>query len=387
MFGERITSNKMIRLMAWALLITIVFNLIYTYYLRLSIDHFVDDYQNQQNTAINIADLFISEKFESIYDDLNIIRNSNEFLLYKSNIEDEYALSEVESLFNRYASNKNGITQVRLLSAEGMELVRVNKVDDQMISVPKSELQDKSDRYYYLHALGATENQIYVSDFDLNIENGVIVVPYEPTIRFTLKINDVTGKLIGLIVLNFDGEQFFSVISRYENLDISDIEIGILDYNNYWSLSDTMENDYLDISLTVKSNQSDEMRSIFDEIVQKQGAPKQGDFNLENKYYQYKEIAEIEENKYLFEGKLFSWYFVSYFNIDQLIEHDHPFIHSSGFVQMIASIIVFILSYTLIYLVGQKRRQNILMLTSAYITNNTHEGILLLGKKQGDSVL
>lgn len=373
--------------MAWALLITIVFNLIYTYYLRLSIDHFVDDYQNQQNTAINIADLFISEKFESIYDDLNIIRNSNEFLLYKSNIEDEYALSEVESLFNRYASNKNGITQVRLLSAEGMELVRVNKVDDQMISVPKSELQDKSDRYYYLHALGATENQIYVSDFDLNIENGVIVVPYEPTIRFTLKINDVTGKLIGLIVLNFDGEQFFSVISRYENLDISDIEIGILDYNNYWSLSDTMENDYLDISLTVKSNQSDEMRSIFDEIVQKQGAPKQGDFNLENKYYQYKEIAEIEENKYLFEGKLFSWYFVSYFNIDQLIEHDHPFIHSSGFVQMIASIIVFILSYTLIYLVGQKRRQNILMLTSAYITNNTHEGILLLGKKQGDSVL
>jgi len=326
--------------------------------------------------------LFISEKFDSIYDDLNIIRNSNEFILYKSNLEDEYALSQIETLFERYALNKNGLTQVRLLSAEGMELVRVNKVDNQAIRVPKADLQGKSDRYYYLHALAASENQIYVSDFDLNIENGVIFVPYEPTIRFTLKIDDTEGKLLGLIVLNFDGEKFFSVISRYESLDISDIEIGILDYNNYWSLNNTNKNDYQYISVTVKSNQSDEMRNIFDEIVQKQGAPKQGAFNFENKYYQYKEIAELEKSKYLFEGKLFSRYFVSYFNVDKLIEHDHPFIHSSFIVQVIASLLTFIISYALIYLIGQKRRHNILLLTSAYITNNTREGILLLGKNK-----
>ncbi|OJV66464.1 MAG: hypothetical protein BGO41_03285 [Clostridiales bacterium 38-18] len=326
--------------------------------------------------------MFISEKFDSIYDDLNIIRNSNEFILYKSNLEDEYALSQIETLFERYALNKNGLTQVRLLSAEGMELVRVNKVDNQAIRVPKADLQGKSDRYYYLHALAASENQIYVSDFDLNIENGVIFVPYEPTIRFTLKIDDTEGKLLGLIVLNFDGEKFFSVISRYESLDISDIEIGILDYNNYWSLNNTNKNDYQYISVTVKSNQSDEMRNIFDEIVQKQGAPKQGAFNFENKYYQYKEIAELEKSKYLFEGKLFSRYFVSYFNVDKLIEHDHPFIHSSFIVQVIASLLTFIISYALIYLIGQKRRHNILLLTSAYITNNTREGILLLGKNK-----
>ncbi len=48
MFGEKLTSNKIIRLIAWALLITILFNLIYTYYLRLSADHYVEDYQNQK---------------------------------------------------------------------------------------------------------------------------------------------------------------------------------------------------------------------------------------------------------------------------------------------------------------------------------------------------
>ncbi len=371
-----------------AVLCAIIFNIVFSIVFSIQQNSLINDYQNRQHTAVDITDLFISDKFVDVYEELNILSHSSEVTDYLFDPHSVHFIEEVQNMFVRYANSKNGLTQIRILNESGDEIVRVNKTENNIDKVPKAELQNKFDRYYFQHSIGIREDQIYVSDFDLNIENGVIVEPYEPTIRFAVKLVDRAKQVKGILILNFDGEKFFSVINKYENLDVENFEIGILDFNNYWSLNHADRTDLNKIILTVKSNQSDQMRDIFEKVhLKSENTDKidtesinteSGKFKRGSNYYFYKKIDEIDEEKYVFEGKAFSWFFVSFFDLNTLINNNHPYFNNRLLVQSASSLLVFFVTYTISRLLRQKKDQQILVLTSAYISNNTHDGILVL---------
>lgn len=361
-----------------AIICVILYNIVFSIIFSIQRNSLINDYQNRQHTAVNITDLFISDKFIDVYEELNILSHSSELTDYLLDPHRVQAIDEVQNMFVRYANNKNGLTQIRILNEFGDEIVRVNKIKNNVVKVPNSELQNKFDRYYFQHSIGIEENQIYVSDFDLNIENGVIVEPYEPTIRFAVKLVDREKQVKGILILNFDGEKFFSVINKYENLDVENLEIGILDFNNYWSLNHIEMTDLDEIVLTVKSNQSDQMRDVFEKVNINNEKVDTGKFISGSNYYYFKKINEIDEEKYVFEGKSFSWYFVSFFDLNALISDNHPYFNNWLLVQSASSLMVFFIAFTISRLRRQKKNQQILILTSAYISNNTHDGILVL---------
>jgi hypothetical protein len=94
------------------------------------------------------------------------------------------------------------IYQVRFLDAAGREVVRVDRRDGRLYTVPESELQDKSDRYYVHEGLEHEAGQVYVSPLDLNIERGQVEKPERPVIRFATPIVDRKGVKRGLLVIN-----------------------------------------------------------------------------------------------------------------------------------------------------------------------------------------
>lgn len=94
------------------------------------------------------------------------------------------------------------IYQVRLLSADGHEVVRVDRRDERLHTVPPQELQDKSGRYYVHEGLEHEAGQVYVSPLDLNIERGVVEKPERPVIRFATPVVDPSGAKRGLLVIN-----------------------------------------------------------------------------------------------------------------------------------------------------------------------------------------
>jgi PAS domain S-box-containing protein len=94
------------------------------------------------------------------------------------------------------------IYQVRFLSASGREMVRVDRRDGQLYTVPTHELQDKSDRYYLHDAISLEPGQIYVSPLDLNIERGQVELPEKPVIRFATPIVDRAGEKRGILIIN-----------------------------------------------------------------------------------------------------------------------------------------------------------------------------------------
>ena len=360
-----------------ALISIILYNIIFSIIFYVQKENLIKINEYNQKSAVDITDLFISEKFDIAYDELNIVRNSNEMYDYVNAPLDTVKKNEVEKMFTRFIKNKNGLTQIRMLNTEGHEIIRVNKKDNETSIVKQSELQDKSDRYYFQHSLDIDKNQIYISDIDLNVENGKIVEPYEPTIRFVAKLVDENNQLVGMLVLNFDGEAFFSVIKKFEKLDFGNLEIGVLDLNNYWSLN-RANVDLEEILLTVQSNQSDQMRTIFEKFQKNKKATSFGYFDNEGLNYYFKKIDEIEESKFVFEGKEFAWYFISYFDINKIIDAKHILLNNRYLIEISSSIIVFFSIYIITYLLRQKKNQDITILTSAYITENTNDGILVL---------
>lgn len=94
------------------------------------------------------------------------------------------------------------IYQVRLLGADGHEAVRIDRRGERLYTVPQTELQDKSDRYYVHEGLEHEAGQVYVSPLDLNVERGQVEKPERPVIRFATPIVDPRGVKRGLLIIN-----------------------------------------------------------------------------------------------------------------------------------------------------------------------------------------
>ncbi|MEA3289740.1 MAG: HAMP domain-containing sensor histidine kinase [Campylobacterota bacterium] len=120
-------------------------------------------------------------------DRLSIIKNYSNSIAYMINDLEQYDQNNLSKILESYFLKDIGIFQLRILSKEGMELVRYDL--DQNNKIKKaSNLQDKSNRYYYKEAKNINYNDIYFSKFDLNIEHGEIEIPYKNTTRVIKKL-------------------------------------------------------------------------------------------------------------------------------------------------------------------------------------------------------
>lgn len=110
---------------------------------------------------------------------------------------------QLAEVMREFSVSHGRYDQVRLLSMQGMELLRVNLVGDEARVVAQTELQDKSRRPYFLNSLDLQPGQIHVSPLELNIEHGLIERPFKPVVRFSLKVFAADGQPQGVLVLNY----------------------------------------------------------------------------------------------------------------------------------------------------------------------------------------
>ena len=118
---------------------------------------------------------------------------------------DESQLEELETEYINFVRRKQTYDQIRLLDSSGRETIRVNYTREGGISVLPRDLQDKSDRYYFRQAVSLRPGEVFVSDFDLNLEHGQLEKPLKPVIRFVTPVVDRTSKVKGFLVLNYLG--------------------------------------------------------------------------------------------------------------------------------------------------------------------------------------
>ncbi len=105
------------------------------------------------------------------------------------------------------------VLQLRLLDAQGKEVVRVDRDPTGFTVIPPGQLQDKSQRSYFQHTINLDPETYYVSPINLNREWGEISVPYTPVVRIAVAIvDDQEGTPNGIIVMNIKAYSLIDIL-------------------------------------------------------------------------------------------------------------------------------------------------------------------------------
>lgn len=139
--------------------------------------------------------------------------------------------SELEKVMFSMFKIYSDLLQVRWIDLDGNERVRVDKSPDGSLQAISAEnLQNKRKRYYFKAGLTLSDNAIFVSQIDLNVENDLVQRPLQPTLRAVMKATlPNMGK--GLLVINFD---LRSLLHAIEAISEPDNELLIGAGSNRW---------------------------------------------------------------------------------------------------------------------------------------------------------
>jgi diguanylate cyclase len=196
---------------------------------------------NQEFFSITLQKSIISESFDFIFTDLRYLSLQNELIEYLATGDDQW-LDWMEKEYLLLSKSRMIYDQIRYLDDTGLEVVRVNNNNGKPIAVDRENLQSKADRYYFKDAFVLDKNKIFVSPFDLNIENGKIETPLKPMIRFAMPVFDNNGKKRGIIILNYLGT--FLINSIREASMVSAGEIMLMNPESYWLCGDKPEKEW-----------------------------------------------------------------------------------------------------------------------------------------------
>ena len=196
----------------------------------------------EEQVALKLKKEIIANNFEAIVSDLFYLSRQNELSASFDNNTNEIreAISREYLEFSRF---KNIYDQIRYLDEKGMEIVRVNHKKDQPVVVRNEELQFKGDRYYFKDTFRLKKNdEIFVSPFDLNIENERIEQPLKPMIRFGITVSDKNGHKRGVLLLNYLGNHMLESIRKADKLSMGNIML--LNSDGYWLCSQNSEDEW-----------------------------------------------------------------------------------------------------------------------------------------------
>ena len=133
--------------------------------------------------------------------------------------------------------------QIRIINSDGVEAVRVNYNGGEPAPVPTDQLQDKKGRYYFRAALGLGRRGIYVSRFDLNMEQGRIEKPLKPVLRFATPLFDSKGVKKGILIENYLGA---GMLDRFTETAFGQggAQAMLLDAEGYWLKAARQSNEW-----------------------------------------------------------------------------------------------------------------------------------------------
>ena len=207
-------------------------------------------YQERETTkniikthAVNMTEMQrvkIGDNFKLIVSDLMFFAGYNQLLDMFEN--PEFHVTRLINDFSLFSRGSKIFDQIRMLNETGMEIIRINLFKGDPVIVPSEQLQFKGDRYYFKDTIGLEKGEIFVSPFDLNIEQGRIEQPLKPMIRFATPIFERKGQKRGVIIFSYLGA---NLIQDIKNL-VTDSPgfYMLLNSEGYWIIGMDIEDEW-----------------------------------------------------------------------------------------------------------------------------------------------
>lgn len=195
---------------------TISFAVNYTYENK----YVANEVHKKAISLINDKTQYLKYHFDIQKSRLNSISENSIFQDY---LEDKQNKTNITSLFEQIIASDRNIMQIRYIDKNGLENIRIdrNGKDYSYKIIKENALQNKKDRYYFKEVAQLKEHSgVWISDIDLNIENGKIQKPYVPTVRLAIPVYHNT-QFDGIIILNIFMEDILKTITNSSMFIIS----------------------------------------------------------------------------------------------------------------------------------------------------------------------
>ncbi|MCF6285857.1 MAG: ATP-binding protein [Candidatus Hydrogenedentes bacterium] len=153
------------------------------------------------------------------------------------------AVADLSRDFQDLSRSRRLYDQVRLLDDTGMEIIRVNTINDLPVLVPSEKLQNKRDRHYFNEAFKLNSGEVFVSPLDLNVEDGKIEEPIKPMLRFATPVFDQSGRKRGIVLLNHFG---IYMLDRFasQSSTLKSSQAMLLNAKGYWLKAPNPEDEW-----------------------------------------------------------------------------------------------------------------------------------------------
>lgn len=232
--------NKIAEFFLYAGLAGVVLGIIITAYIVQERKNDIEMLQQEEMLHLEMGGKLFRQELDRIVSDLVFSSNAlgMEQIIVSPN--DESPKARVLYAFSLFAATEKTYDQIRYIDEKGMEIVRVNFDNGEVNIVRQEELQNKSNRYYFIETMLLEKGQIYISPLDLNKEHGQIEIPYKPMLRAATPLFDTAGNRRGILISNYLGQHlidlFHGVFYRSERPSGPAIEGDplILNKDGYW---------------------------------------------------------------------------------------------------------------------------------------------------------
>jgi len=194
----------------------------------------------EQERMIRLAAQSIHQEIDAVLSDLRYLSQHNEIRTYLEK-PDRSHRRDLALEYLVLAKQKHIYDQIRFIGIDGMEEVRVDYFGGKPQVRAEQDLQNKRDRYYFQETQWLAPGQIFVSPFDLNVEQGAIEHPLKPTIRFAVPVADGQGQIRGMVVLNYLGQR---LIDKLRLLAGQAGNIWLLNAEGDWLIGPTRQDEW-----------------------------------------------------------------------------------------------------------------------------------------------
>ena len=194
----------------------------------------------QHENAMHEAAHEMASYFNTRTDELLFLKNHIQtYLQSKAAAQEPHWDTHISKLFADYIAQHENLVQLRLIDIDGLELIRFDKKMDGT-TYPASQLQNKSNRDYFIEGLRLKPGQIYFSQINLNREFGKVEMPVKPVLRGVIPVI-LEGKTQYLMVLNWKLSRLFDHLRHYSTNFITQ---QIADEQGHWVLAVNPEHEW-----------------------------------------------------------------------------------------------------------------------------------------------
>lgn len=153
----------------------------------------------------------------------------------------ENFLGPINNRFRDLSDARIIYEDIRLIAADGMEITHIRYWRAAAFAeiLPPEELDDLSGESYFQRGMQLADNEIFLSDLQLDFVGGEFV---EPIMHFAAPIFDADGNRFGVLAFSYDATDF---IDRFKSFEQNpDHERWLLNKAGYWLSSSDPEDEW-----------------------------------------------------------------------------------------------------------------------------------------------